>query len=126
LAAAQAHIAEKLGLKLLNPAPALSGRDRVNLKRRLKRQAQRKAPRIVNLKRARPWELEGVAHSAWFANNPEWRKRQLAGLRALLARGDVEAIAKVRRELALRVRTSRSRVLKEMQRLLEGPNSRKS
>jgi hypothetical protein len=40
------------------------------------------------------------------------------GLRALLQRGDGEAVAKVRKEIALRARTSRARVLKEMQELL--------
>jgi hypothetical protein len=60
-----------------------------------------------------------VARSTWFSRNPNWRSRQLLGVRALLLRGDAEAIAEVRQEITHRRKKSRARWLKETQQLLE-------
>jgi hypothetical protein len=121
LAAAPAHIADEIGLDLLRPRAGkrLSRKERSNLKRRLRRQARRKSPRIVDLARARPWELEGMSRSAWYAQHRDGRERQLLGLHALLIRGDLGAVARVRREVALRLQTSKAEFLRDMRQLLD-------
>jgi hypothetical protein len=122
LAAAPLHLAKQLGLELLKlPATDnLSRTARRNLRRRLRRQGQHKSPRIVDLERARPWELDGVARSTWYSRHQDRREHQLLGLQALLQRGDSVAIAEARREIDLRTRNSCSQLLARMQQLLAG------
>jgi hypothetical protein len=124
LAAAPLHLADALGLELLKPPTPdmLTRTQRSNLKRRLKRQARRKSPRIVNLQRARPWELEQVSRATWYARHRNRHEHQLLGLHSLLLRGDAAAVADAQREITLRAQSSQSQVLKQMQRLLERPD----
>jgi hypothetical protein len=96
--------------------------ERSNLKRRLKRQARRKSARIVNLQRARPWELEQVSRSTWYARHRNRHEHQLLGLHSLLLRGDAAAVADAQREITLRAQSSQSQVLKDMQVLLKRPD----
>jgi hypothetical protein len=120
LAAAPLHLAEQLGLDLLKVPAAdghgLSRTARRNLRRRLRRH---KSPRIVNLERARPWEVDGVAKSTWYDRHRDGRERQLLGLQALLQRRDSAAIAEVRREIDLRAQKSCCQWLSRMQQLLD-------
>jgi hypothetical protein len=120
LAAAPLHLAKTLGLDLLKlpAADNLSRTARRNLRRRLRRQGQHKSPRIVDLERARPWEVDGVARSTWYARHQDRREHQLLGLQALLQRGDSAAVAEARREIDSRTRNSCSQLLARMQRLL--------
>jgi hypothetical protein len=124
LAAAPLHLAEELCLDLLKPptSDGLSRKERSNLRRRLKRQTRHKSPRIVNLGRARPWELDQVSRSTWYARHRNRREHQFLGLHALLLRGDGGGLANAKREITLRAPNSKSRLVLEMQRLLERPD----
>jgi hypothetical protein len=123
LAVASQDLADDLGLELLKPAAThqLSRAQRNNLRRRLRRQGKRTPQRIVKLGLARPWELEGIARSTWYARHRSRREHQMLGLQALMLRGDAAAIADVQREIALRTQSSQSHFLRDMQRLLDTP-----
>jgi hypothetical protein len=108
-------------LKLRTVRPATRTRQAQAEGRRVARMHAGRTTLVVSHEDSKPWELEGVSRSAWFAKYPSAIDKQIRSVDAVLSRGDPRSInaAELAVVSALAVRFDAGEVVVEVDRLFE-------